>query len=70
MGAEFAKVVNVTEERPGKDAAYLLASAKARRPLGWHDAVALETGIAETIRWIDTHLLELQRQPPDYIHKP
>lgn len=70
MGAEFSKVVRVTEDRPGKDAAYLLDSTKARRELGWRDTVALETGIAETIRWVEAHLGELQRQPPDYIHKP
>lgn len=70
MGADFTQVVRVTEDRPGKDAAYLLDSAKARRALGWHDAVALEAGIAETIRWVDAHLGELQCQPADYIHKP
>ncbi|MEN9633870.1 MAG: hypothetical protein RL077_2274 [Verrucomicrobiota bacterium] len=70
MGADFNAVVQVTDDRPGKDAAYLLDSARARRELGWNDAVSLETGIAETIRWVDEHLDEIRRQPIDYIHKP
>lgn len=70
MGADFNAVVQVTEDRPGKDAAYLLDSAKARSMLAWRDAVALETGIAETIRWLDEYLDEIRQQPVDYIHKP
>jgi dTDP-glucose 4,6-dehydratase len=70
MGADFNAVVQVTEDRPGKDAAYLLDSAKARSTLGWRDAVALETGMVETIRWVDEHIDEIRRQPIDYIHKP
>lgn len=70
MGADFGSVVEITEDRPGKDAAYLLDSAKARRGLGWKDTVTLEAGIAETIRWIDEHIDEIRRQSLDYIHKP
>ena len=70
MGADFQSVVEITDDRPGKDAAYLLDSAKARSTFGWTDAVTLETGIAETIRWVDQHFEEIKRQPIDYIHKP
>lgn len=70
MEVDFSTVVQIGEERPGKDAAYLLDSAKASRMLDWRASVALEDGIAETIRWIDAHLDEIRRQPLDYIHKP
>ncbi len=70
MGADFSKVVEVTDDRPGKDAAYLLDSAKARKTLGWTDTVALETGVQQTIDWVEKHFAELSRQPFDYIHKP
>jgi dTDP-glucose 4,6-dehydratase len=70
MGADFSKVVTVTEDRPGKDAAYLLDSAKARTALGWRDTITLEKGIQETITWVDRHFAELKREPLDYIHKP
>jgi dTDP-glucose 4,6-dehydratase len=70
LGADFQQVVQVVGERPGKDAAYLLDSAKARSQLGWSDRVTLEEGIEETIRWVERHLEELKQQPFDYIHKP
>jgi dTDP-glucose 4,6-dehydratase len=70
MNADFSSVVEVVGDRPGKDAAYLLDSTKARTTLGWTDQISLETGIDETIAWVQDHLKELQAQPSDYIHKP
>jgi dTDP-glucose 4,6-dehydratase len=69
MGVKFADVVEVVGDRPGKDAAYLLDSTKARTTLGWQDAVSLDRGIDETIAWIDRDLEELKKQPMDYIHQ-
>lgn len=69
MGADFSRVVAVSEDRPGKDAAYLLDSAKLRTTFGWRDTVALEQGIQETITWVDRHFEALRREPLDYIHK-
>jgi dTDP-glucose 4,6-dehydratase len=70
MNADFASVAEITDDRPGKDAAYTLDSAKARRTLGWSDTVALEEGVRATIEWVETHLAEIRGQPLDYIHKP
>lgn len=70
MKADFNSVVEVTEDRPGKDAAYLLDSAKARNTLGWRDRIGLEAGVAETIRWVDQYIDELRQQSLDYVHKP
>ena len=70
MNAEFSRVAQIVDERPGKDAAYTLDSTKARRDLGWNDTVALEEGIRGVIAWVEGHLSEIQRQPFDYIHKP
>ena len=70
MNVAFDECVEVGPERPGKDAAYILDSAKARETLGWEDRVTLEEGVDETIRWIDEHLAELREQPLKYIHKP
>jgi dTDP-glucose 4,6-dehydratase len=70
MGADFRKVVEVSEDRPGKDAAYLLDSTKARTTLGWTDTVALEAGVQQTIDWVNTHFEVLRHEPFDYIHKP
>ena len=70
MGVNFSDVVEVVGDRPGKDAAYLLDSTKARTTLGWKDSVSLDQGIDETIAWINRDLEELKKQPVDYIHKP
>jgi dTDP-glucose 4,6-dehydratase len=70
MQADFSQVVEVTEDRPGKDAAYLLDSSKARQTLSWSDTVTLEQGVRETIAWVNEHFEEIRRQPYDYQHKP
>ncbi len=70
MGAKFADCVDVAPERPGKDAAYLLGSAKLRKTLGWTDHISLEQGLDETVAWVDRFYSELKSQPLDYVHKP
>jgi dTDP-glucose 4,6-dehydratase len=70
MGVNFAEVVEVVGDRPGKDAAYLLDSTKARQTLGWQDAISLDQGIDETLDWVNRDLEALKQQSPDYIHKP
>ena len=70
MGADFNTVVNVTDDRPGKDAAYLLDSTKARTTLGWAPRISLETGVRQTIDWLNTQFAAIASQEFDYIHKP
>lgn len=69
MGTDFSDVVEVAAERPGKDAAYLLDSSKARRELGWQDCITLEQGIDETIAWVRANLSTLESSPRNYEHK-
>jgi len=69
MKADFAKLVKIADERPGKDAAYLLDSGKLRRELGWSDIIGLEVGIRETIDWVNDNFEELIKQPVEYVHK-
>ncbi len=69
MGADFKKLVEVSEDRPGKDAAYLLGTDKAEKELNWSAKTSLEQGIEETISWIDKYIEILQDMPLGYIHK-
>ncbi len=69
MKADFAEVVEVVDERPGKDAAYLLNSDKLRNELGWSDRISLEDGVDQVISWVNENFQELKRQPFEYIHK-
>lgn len=70
LGVSFQDRVEVVGERPGKDSAYLLDSAKARTTLDWCDRVTLERGIEETVAWVRDNLELLQREPCDYLHTP
>ena len=70
LGVNFEEAVEIVGERPGKDAAYLLDSTKAKKTLGWEDKISLEQGIDETIAWAKSNLEEIKKQPADYQHKP
>lgn len=70
LGAKFDDNVEIAGERLGKDAAYMLDSAKLRHDLGWRDTVSLDAGLDECIAWAKGNLEDLKRQSFDYIHKP
>src|SRR5258706_2585985 len=70
LGVKFADAVEIVGDRPGKDAAYLLDSTRARQALGWQPGIDLDQGIDETIRWVADNFEDLKKQPSDYIHKP
>ena len=69
MGKSFDENVELVEDRPGKDSAYLLDSSKARKQLNWRDNISLEQGTSETITWVSDNQPILQKQPFDYLHK-
>lgn len=69
MGASFEENVDVAPERAGKDHAYLLDSSKMSERFGWEPEIELETGIEQTVEWVDRHLEELRKEPLHYIHK-
>ena len=66
----FDAHVKVVGERLGKDSAYWLKSDKLRSKLDWADTIGLEQGLDETLAWAQTHLVALNTQPMQYIHKP
>lgn len=68
-GVAFDDLVEVTEDRLGKDQAYLLDSAKIRKELGWTHKIDLAEGLKQTLDWVDTNLETLKTLPADYIHK-
>lgn len=70
LGADFDGCVEVVGERLGKDSAYALDSAKLRSALGWRDAIGLDAGLDECVRWVRDNLDVLKAQPLDYVHRP
>lgn len=70
MGRAFDECVELGPERPGKDAAYMLDSAKLREELGWKDEIPLEAGVEDVLAWARRFEKELPNLPSTYIHKP
>jgi len=70
LGVEFADTVNETEDRVGKDAAYLLSSQKLRQEFAWQDQISLDDGLSQVIHWIKDNLAQLQELTWVYQHKP
>jgi dTDP-glucose 4,6-dehydratase len=67
--ANFSELVEVSEDRLGKDQAYLLDSTKLRENFNWQDKVNLEQGLIDTLLWVDNNIEILKSLPADYIHK-
>jgi dTDP-glucose 4,6-dehydratase len=70
LGKVFNDCVRIVDERPGKDAAYLLDSSNAFEKFSWEPAISLDAGIDEVIVWVKENLNVLEVLPQDYIHKP
>lgn len=66
----FSDLAVVSEDRLGKDQAYLLDSGKIRKELNWSHRINLDDGLKETLAWVDKNLEVLKTLPADYIHKP
>lgn len=70
MGKKFEDCVELGPERPGKDAAYMLDSAKLREELGWKDKISLEAGVEDVVAWARRFEKDLPNLPSSYVHKP
>ncbi|MBH69444.1 MAG: dTDP-glucose 4,6-dehydratase [Rhodospirillaceae bacterium] len=69
LECDFDSLVNITEDRPGKDAAYTLSSDKLRKDFDWSEKFSLEKGIQLTVEWVKNNLDKLEALPLNYIHK-
>lgn len=70
MGVDFNNCVEIVDDRPGKDAAYLLNSVKIRDSLDWSDSISLESGIDNVISWVDANIEILEKEIDHYVHAP
>ena len=66
---EFDNIIDLGQERLGKDQSYLLDSESIRRKFNWEDHISLEEGLSQTLNWIKTHLCILKKMEWDYHHK-
>jgi len=70
LGKSFDECVEIGPERPGKDTSYMLDSVKLRTELGWRDALSLERGVDDVIRWAERFSADMKKLPAKYDHKP
>jgi dTDP-glucose 4,6-dehydratase len=69
MDYSFEALCQVSEDRLGKDSAYLLDATKLKTSLNWQDSISLEQGLQRTIDWVKNNFDQLALQPSNYIHK-
>ncbi len=69
MGVPFESAIEIVEDRPGKDATYMLDSTKIRDAFDWKDRIGLDEGLDDCIRWVDRNIDVLRHQNFDYVHK-
>jgi dTDP-glucose 4,6-dehydratase len=65
----FTDLVEISEDRLGKDQAYLLDSNKLRKNFNWKDKINLDQGLIDTLSWVDNNIEILKSLPAEYIHK-
>jgi dTDP-glucose 4,6-dehydratase len=66
MGTSFTNIVSETEDRPGKDQAYMLASSKLREEIGWKDLIGLGNGLRRTVSWLEDNLISFRDSDLSY----
>ena len=69
MKVNFDDCVDIVDDRPGKDASYLLNSNKLRSSLDWTDSISLDAGIDQVINWVDSNIDILAKELDYYVHK-
>ncbi len=69
LGVEFDQAVEIVDERPGQDAAYVIDSTKARKELGWSPQIDFASGVDEVVAWVDENWDVLRHEPWEYQHK-
>lgn len=69
MNVRYEDVIEVTDERPGKDPAYYLANGKLR-DLGWRPKVDIDEGIKRVIDWAQKDWEKIKDESTVYEMKP
>lgn len=69
LDISFDSLVEIGEDRMGKDHAYLMSSEKARTQLGWQDDIKFEDGIDSTISWIRDNIDTISNMSLVYEHR-
>ena len=69
-GTVFDDLVEITQDRPGKDKAYMMDDSETRQELGWNPEINLKSGLMDCFDWTKKHWVTISSEPLDYIHQP
>lgn len=69
LGREMSDFVQETEDRPGKDKAYLMKADKAANNLGWTPEFTLQQGLEQCISWVRENIDTINSMEQNYVHK-
>ena len=69
MKVDFFSLVEIAEERAGKDYKYEMDASKSQKELDWNPSHTLEKGLEKTYRWIKDDFDTIKTLPLNYIHK-
>jgi dTDP-glucose 4,6-dehydratase len=69
IGIELEEFVKISEDRLGKDQAYLMSSEKAKKELGWSAKYSFDEGLLECFSWIKHNFKDIKNLPTNYVHK-
>ncbi len=70
VNAGSTHLIQIGEERLGKDAAYKLDCTKLTKEINWQPNISLDEGLNEVIKWMHQNLERMDRLPHEYEHKP
>ena len=69
LNINFFDLVEISDDRLGKDQSYKLDSNKIRDELNWVDLIKLEEGLDQTIKWVEDNIEIMKILPHNYVHK-
>lgn len=69
MNKNFDLSTELVDENFGQDSIYNLNSDKLRKKLNWSDLVSLESGIDNTLKWINENWNNIKNDSTEYKHK-
>ena len=66
---DFETLVTQVPDRPGKDDTYMLSSSRLKQEFGWSPLTSLETGLEDTVNWVDENIEELAQASEFDVHQ-
>lgn len=69
MEVDYESFIEISADRPGKDALYSMSTIKSEKELQWFPKIDLKDGLNKTIDWIRSNIELIKTLPLQYIHK-